>query len=260
MSGVKKNLWITAAAAILILAGVFAIAGRSTVHASSFHEEDKNVWTDGSTSYYGKGDSLYKKVGGKETGLVTFHAEHADKGEPAYAKVVNVYGAYVYVLQQNDVGESKLYSYNLESGKLTLCSSKCYVCKANGAYMLALPYEPTDVSAHALTLYKAQGEKVKKVRQLASYSVEWSQIYKGKFIYASFASPDLSGNMKIMSCKADGTKAKTLFTIKGSKETLTVVYSKGTKITVSQSYNEGDKPVTLNYVYDLKSGKLKKKN
>lgn len=257
MMSVKRNIRVLIAAAILVLTGLFVLAGRSEVHAASFKEKEQYVWTDGSTSYYGKDNTLYKKAGGKETKLYAFQYESS--GEEIFVKVANVYGGYIYMLKENDFGGSKLYSYNLKSGKVVLCSNACYVCKAIGAYMVTLPYKPTDVSAHPQTLYKANKGKIKKVRQLSSYGIAWTFVYNKRFIYASYASPDMSGKLAIKSCEANGKKVKTLFTVKGPKNAFSIPSAEGSKITVKQyvSSTTGN-PTTKTYVYDLKTGKLKK--
>lgn len=226
-----------------------------TAHAKT------NKWTSSDSQWYDRNSNVYYITG--DTLYVSPVAPHSmgimdkvvswKKGDEDYLKIVNGYGNNLYVNQITEMGDSVLYSVNVKNHKKTKISGKCYIAASSGKYMYGDTEKPMDTGAYPVYVWKISGNSVKKVKTLGKF-IFGTTVVNNKVYYASY--PDRSQKkMTVYSCNLNGSSRKKLFQLEGQGDFCQVLISDVTEETIT-AYVSGDKPG--NYVYTIKTGKLKK--
>lgn len=209
------------------------------------------IVSNGKKAYYMYNQSLY--VYNLKTG-----SDKLVKTFSTYYSLGGVYNGKAYLTRTDEAKWTQTtYSFNMKSKKLKRAKKKCNIIAANGKYMVGMNEFATDVSAHKMTLYKAKGSGLKKVKKLASYGFT-AKFVGSKLYYMSYA----SGAMRkgsLYRCTKTGKNKKKLGTFKGVKSNgyrgqvvVSDITSKSCKVTKPG----GDEPLWYKYTYKTK--KLKR--
>ncbi len=232
---------------LLILSGLLSLALSRNAHAAAFKETRSGVWSDGTYTYYVKGSKLYQRVKGKSTVLESFGTE---------AAVINVASGNIYIQRNSEAGGYWLDAYRISSGKDFTVSKEFVTLAVSGSYMIALPYMPSDVSAHPINLYKAVPSGIQKVKTLAKYSLT-ALAYEGRFYFSSYMSSGMDGTITVYSCKPNGSGMKKVFSFGSKNLPISFLDSsvKNHRLHIYYMQNNHER----NVYYDLKTGKISKK-
>lgn len=140
-----------------------------------------------------------------------------------------------------------------KTNKWTSSDSQWYDRNSNVYYITGDTEKPMDTGAYPVYVWKIPGNSVKKVKTLGKF-IFGTTVVNNKVYYASY--PDRSQKkMTVYSCNLNGSSRKKLFRLEGRGDFCQVLISDVTEETIT-AYVSGDKPG--NYVYTIKTGKLKK--
>lgn len=236
---------------LLLIVSSFFTLGNVRAKSAGFTEVKEGIWSDGTSKYYLRNGSLLSRSGGETTVLQSFSLKSWET-----MKLINAAEGNLYLERQDDTGCSELYLYQIKSKRYQRISEKFHAAAVSGLYFAALSYEPTDVSACPMTLYKATPSGIQRVRLLSSFSIDQVILKNGRFWYPSYQSPDLSGVLKIRSIRTDGTGMKTLCQISAPKNSIAEIRSiKGNLITIEVSRMDGNGK-SITYHYNTSSNQL----
>lgn len=181
-----------------------------------------STFVHGKTAYYTSGGKLHRfNLGsGKKTALKSLGKDASGVGA--------VRGNYVYV---NCAGEftgtrgHEVYvkAYNTKTGKLSTAANGFWIEDAGGAYAVGRAHTITDVSPRERYVYKINGTKLSKVRQVAKYG--YSCRYVGGKLYFSSSKDVGMKETSLMRANPDGSGVECLGTWKGSNIVVLLSYA-----------------------------------
>lgn len=217
-------------------------------------------WYANGNVYYVSNDTLYRSpVQPHSMGIKKKIASWKLKDNvESHIHIVYAYKDNIYLSYSTIDFHPILYSVNIKTKKKRKLSSKCSVIAASGKYIYGNKVVVTDTGAYPVYIWKINNNSLKKFKTLGKY-ILGTTIVKNKIYYASYPSYRKSGQKKMVvyRCNLDGSHRKKLFTLQGTGKYCQVLIAKVNSKTITATVS-GDKPGQ--YIYTIKTGKLKKKS
>lgn len=237
---------------ILGLVLILALGCVSVEAAPNWKLSDYRMIKDGDIEYFVGGDTLYKRVNGKDTVITKWNLTGND-----YLAIISGYknNINISVVHQEPYGKiyDELYVVNYKTGKKVKAITPLRPLGASGPYIYGQVVGNNDSYLQPVYIWKASGNKMKRTGKLCLF-LSGSMSVVNKKIYFGINPGANKSVLEVYKCNLNGKGRKKLFTLKSPGGEIFVTDNRDGIISILEEKDSSK----IEYKYNIKTGKLSK--
>ncbi len=231
---------------------VLALGCVSVDAAPNWELSNPTLIKDGDTEYFVEGDTLYRRANGKEKVIAKWDLTGYDNLSIISGYKNNINVCVVHYLPNEQIRE-ELYTVNYKTGKKVKAIKSLWPFATYGPYIYGCVDNNYDPFYQPVYIWKASGNKMKRIGKLCTYMSGSMSIMNKKIYYGTNPGGDTS-MLNVYSSNLNGKGRKELFTLKSKGGEIFVTENKNNIITVVEYIDNSQ----IVYKYNTKTGKLSK--